>query len=118
MWKFGKVTRFPNYQIYKFPNCKDRTYVDAEEGQVPEAAARPDGGEGVARVGRVVRQLRPQGARALLDDGAPDRGGARGDDALHQARRQDLGARVPGQADHQETAGSPYGYGRGRGRSA
>ena len=26
----------------------------------------------------------------MLDDGAPDRGGARRDDPLHQARRQDL----------------------------
>ena len=43
--------------------------VDAEEGQVPEAAARPDGREGLAGVGRVVRQLRPEGPGALLVDG-------------------------------------------------
>ena len=43
----------------------------------------------------------------LLADGSADRGGPRGDDALHQARRQDLGARVPGQAGHQEAARKP-----------
>ena len=67
-------------------------------------------------IGRVVRRLRAEGDGAVLDDGAPDRGGARGDDALHQARRQDLGARVPGQADHQEAAGNPNGQGQGRAR--
>ena len=35
-----------------------------------EAATRPDGGEGVAGVRRVVRRLRTQGPRALLDDHA------------------------------------------------
>ena len=46
---------------------------------------------------------------AVLDDRAADRGGARGDDTLHQARRQDLGARVPRQADHEEAAGNAHG---------
>ena len=45
-------------------------------------------------VRRVVRRLRAEGARAVLADRPADRGGARRDDALHQARRQDLGARV------------------------
>jgi large subunit ribosomal protein L16 len=34
-----------------------------------------------------------------------------------QARRQDLGARVPGQADHEEAAGNPHGQGQGRARA-
>ena len=88
---------------------KVTNHVDAEEGQVPQAAARTNDREGVARVGRVVRRLRPEGDGAVLDDGAADRSGPRGDDALHQARRQDLGAGVPGQADHQEAAGNPHG---------
>ena len=92
------------------------TDVDAEEGQVPQAAARKHGRESVAGIGRLVRRLRPEGDGALLDDGAADRGGARGDDPLHQARRQDLGARVPRQADHQEAAGNPHGQGQGRAR--
>ena len=103
-------------RLPEFGIDRDLIYVDAEEGQVPQAAARPDGGQGLARVGRVVRRLRPEGARALLDDGAADRGGARRDDPVHQARRQDLGARVPGQADHQEAAGNPHGQGQGRAR--
>ena len=36
----------------------------------------------------------------------------------HQARRQDLGSRVPRQADHQEAAGNPHGQGQGRARSS
>ena len=71
-------------------------------------------GQGLARVGRVVRRLRAEGARAVLADGPADRGGARGDDALHQARRQDLDSRVPGQADHEEAAGNAHGQGQGR----
>ena len=94
------------------------SYVDAEEGQVPEAAARPHGRQGVARVGRVVRRLRAEGDGAVLDDRPADRGGARGDDPLHQARRQDLDARVPRQADHQEAAGNANGQGQGRARSS
>ena len=93
------------------------TYVDAEEGQVPQAAARADGRQGLARLRRVVRRLRAEGARAVLADGPADRGGARRDDAPHSARRQDLGARVPGQADHQEAAGNPHGQGQGRARA-
>ena len=64
----------------------------------------------------VVRRLRPEGARALLADGPADRGGARRDDPVHQARRQDLDPRVPGQADHQEAAGNAHGQGQGRAR--
>ena len=90
------------------------SHVDAEEGQVPEAAARPHARQGVARIGRVVRRLRVEGARAVLDDGAADRSRARGDDPLHQARRQDLDPGVPGQADHQEAAGNPHGQRQGR----
>ena len=91
-----------------------RRHVDAEEGQVPEAAARPHARQGVARLRRGVRRLRAEGARAGLDDGAADRSGARRDDALHQARRQDLDPGVPGQAGHQEAAGNPHGQGQGR----
>ena len=47
---------------------------------------------------------------------AADRSGARGDDTLHQAWRQDLGSRVPGQADHEEAAGNAHGQGQGRAR--
>ena len=94
--------------------AKERRHVDAEEGQVPEAAARPHGGQGVARLRRVVRRLRVESDGTVLDDGAADRGGARRDDALHQARRQDLDPRVPRQADHQEAAGNPHGQGQGR----
>ena len=65
--------------------------VDAEEGQVPEAAARPHVRQGVARFGRVVRRLRAEGDGALLDDRPADRGGPRRDDPVHQARRQDSG---------------------------
>src|SRR4029079_4844868 len=85
-----------------FSISRTQHYVDAEEGQVPEAATRPDGGKGVARSRRVVWRLRAQSARALLDDGATDRSGARGDDPFHQARRQDLDPGVPRQTDHQE----------------
>ena len=73
--------------------------------------------QGVARVRRVVRRLRAEGARAVLADRPADRGGARRDDALHQARRQDLGARVPRQADHEEAAGNAHGQGQGRARA-
>ena len=72
--------------------------------------------QGLARVGRVVRRLRAEGAGAVLDDRAADRSGARRDDPLHQARRQDLGSRVPGQADHEEAAGNANGQGQGRAR--
>src|SRR5215471_10650609 len=102
------MNQFSNQQS-AISNFRIHHYVDAEEGQVPEAAARPDGGKGVARVRRVVRRLRTQGARAVLDDRATDRGGARGDDALRQTRREDLDPRVSGQADYQEAAGNPYG---------
>ena len=54
--------------IWQLAAARIHHYVDAEEGQVPEAAARPDGGQGVARVRRVVRRLRAEGARAVLDD--------------------------------------------------
>ena len=92
-------------------------HVDAEESQVPQAAARADARQGVARLRRVVRRLRPEGARAVLADGSSDRGGARGDDPLHQARRQDLGAGVSRQADHEEAAGNAHGQGQGRARA-
>jgi len=35
------------------------------------------------------------------------------DDAFHQARRQDLAAPLPGQADYQEAGRSSYGLGQG-----
>ena len=84
-------------------------HVDAEESQVPEAAARPHEGQGLARIRGLVRRLRAEGDGAVLADRPPDRGGAYRHDPLHQARRQDLDSGVPGQADHQEAAGNPNG---------
>jgi large subunit ribosomal protein L16 len=62
---------------------------------------------------RVVRRLRPEGPRAVLADRPPDRGGPRGHDTVHQARRQDLGARVSRQAHHQEAQETRMGKGKG-----
>src|SRR6266704_1060965 len=69
--------------------------ADAEEGEIPQATARAHGRQGLAWIGRVVRRLRSESARAVLADRPPDRGGPRRHDALHRARRQDLGARLP-----------------------
>ena len=110
-WAINDQIPDARYQMQGF------SYVDAEESQVPQAAARPHARQGVARVRRVVRRLRAEGARAVLADRSADRGGARRDDAVHRARRQDLGARVSRQADHQEAAGNPHGQGQGRARA-
>ena len=93
-------------------------HVDAEESQVPQAAARAHARAGVARVDGGVRRLRADGARAVLADRPPDRGGARRADARHQARRQGVDSRVSGQADHEEAAGNAHGQGQGRARRA
>ena len=58
--------------------------------------------------------LKATSARA--HDGARARSGASCDDALREARRPDLGARVPGRADHEEAAGSPHGQRQGQRR--
>jgi small subunit ribosomal protein S3 len=73
--------------------------------------------EGMARFRRVVRRFRAEGPRAVLAHRSADRGGARRDDPVHQARRQDLGAGVPRQADYQEAPGNADGQGQGRARS-
>src|ERR1700735_1592631 len=73
-----------------------KKYVDAEKSKVPQAAARPPHGQGVARRLAGVWRLRTKGARAGLDHGPADRGGARGDHAVHQAWRKALDTRVPG----------------------
>ena len=49
-------------------------------------------------------------------DGAPDRGGARRDDAPREARRQGLDPHLPGQADHEEARRDPHGQGQGQPR--
>src|SRR5262249_37966165 len=92
----------------------DYTDVDAEESEVPQAAARAHGRQGLARFRGRVRRLRAEGARALLADRSPDRGGARRDDPVRRARRKNLDARVSRQADHQEAAGNPHGEGQRR----
>ena len=50
--------------------------------------------QGVARRRRVVRRLRAEGARAVLADRPPDRGGARRDDARFVARGGKIWTRV------------------------
>ena len=47
-------------------------------------------------------------------DRAPDRGGAPGDDAPHQARRPDLDPDLPGQAGLEEAGGGPHGQRQGQ----
>src|SRR5438105_2413017 len=47
---------------------RDLIYVDAQKSEVPQAAARADGGEGLARIGCVVWRIRSESARALLAD--------------------------------------------------
>jgi large subunit ribosomal protein L16 len=55
------------------------------------------------------------GLKVLRAGGSPraDRGLARRDDPLHQARREDLGARLPRQADHEEAGRNAHGQGQG-----
>src|SRR3954463_3434861 len=50
-----------------------------------------------------------EGPGAVVAARPADRGGAWGDARVHQARRQDLGARFPGKADYEEAAGNPNG---------
>jgi large subunit ribosomal protein L16 len=49
----------------------------------------------------------------VLDDGAADRGGARGDDPVHQARRQDLDSRVPDKPITKKPQETRMGKGKG-----
>ena len=69
---------------------------DAKEGEVPEAAARAHGRQGLARFVDFVRRFRSESHGMRVDHGPANRSRARGHDALHQARRQSLDPPVPG----------------------
>src|SRR5208283_5120855 len=91
-------------------------YAIAKEGQVSQAATRPHVRQGVARVGPLVRRLRPEGAGVRLYHRPPDRGQPYRDDAVYQARGQGMAAHLPRQADHQEARRDTYGQGQGSSR--
>src|ERR1700691_178807 len=84
-------------------------YVDAEEGEVPQAAARPAHRKGVARRRAGVWRLRTQGHGAGLDHRPPNRSVARRHHAFYQARRKTLDSHFSGQAVYQETGRNAHG---------
>src|SRR5262249_44927583 len=104
----ARAGRAPSHQI------QDHSGGNAEEGQVPETAARAHARQGVAWRRHLIRRLRSEGARAMLADRSPDRGGARRDDPVRRPRRKDLDARVSRQAHYQEAAGNAHGQGQRR----
>ena len=81
-------------------------HAATETHQIPQAVQGTQSRVGPARQLRGVRRLRLEGRRPRPAHGAADRSRAPRDDAVRQARRQDLDSRVPRQADHQEAARS------------
>ena len=65
-------------------------YVNAQEGEVSETAARAHDRQGMARQHAGVRRFRIEGARAGMDHRPADRSQPRGHDPFREARRQDL----------------------------
>ncbi len=95
------------------------SHVDAEEGQVPEAAARPAARQGLARVRRVVRRLRA--ARRM----EPCWMTARQIEAARVAMTRFIkrGGKIwirvfPDKPITEEAAGNAHGQGQGRARSS
>ena len=64
-----------------------------------------------------LRRVRDPGPRAGLAHRPPDRGRPYRHDPRHQARRQGLDQRLPGQAGHQEAGRDPHGLGQGQPRA-
>ena len=93
---------------------REQTDVDAEEGEVQKAAARPPQRQGLARRKFGVRGIRTEGHGECVDHRPPDRSVARGHHPLHQAWRQAVDPHFPGQAVHQEARGNPHGQGQRR----
>ena len=78
------------FQSNEFQTTRDRFYVDAQEGKVPQTAARAHDRQGMARQHAGVWRFRIEGARAGLDHRPADRSQPRRHDAFREAWRQDL----------------------------
>ena len=87
---------------------KRTKYQQAVQGPQPRARAARQRGE--------LRRVRVEVDRARAAHVAADRSGAARNDALREARRQDLDPRFPGQADHEEAPRSAAGQGQGQRR--
>ena len=92
-------------------------HVDATQGQAPQAPSRSLEGHLQGRYDRLPRPVRDPGPRAGLDHRPPDRGRPYRHDPPHQARRQGLDQRVPGQAGDAEAGRDPHGLRQGQPRS-
>src|SRR5467141_3729737 len=87
-------------RIIRWKGVRDNDDVNAKESEVPETAARPAQGQGLARRRTVLRRVRPESSRTGVDYGPANRSLARGHHAVHQARREALDPDFPGQAVH------------------
>ena len=79
-----------------------------EDDEGPHARARPTAARSSPAATSACRRPSAAGSRP------PDRGRPRRDHPPHQARRQALDPRLPGQAAHQEARRDPHGQGQGR----
>ena len=91
-------------------------HVDAPQGRTPQAPPRPHQGNDQGRRQPALRRVRHPGARAGLAHRPPDRGRPYRHDPRHQAWRQGLDQRLPGQAGHQEAGRDPHGFRQGQPR--
>ena len=69
---------------------REVSHDDAEEGQIPQAAARPHDRQSLAGLLHRFRRLRSQGLVLRLDHRSADRSRPYRHDAFHQARRQSV----------------------------
>src|ERR1700730_10403291 len=99
----------PEQQTKQNLGKREYSDVDAQEGEVPKAAARPPQRQGLARWQSGIWGIWTEGHGMRLDHRPPDRSLSGGHHPLYQAWWQAVDPYFSGQALHQKTCGNSHG---------